>query len=188
MVKAVCNLPADVRIRLLIYGANAHDAPQYVQHVGSLAERDKRIEFCAVVTQEQLSRIHHELDLVVIPSMWHENATIVLLESLALGTPVVVSDVEGMSPFVENAKNGFRVPAGDVATLSNTLLWCADHPDAVAKMAGECHPVLTVEKQAECIEDTYVTLRQSSEISLIDDFRRKAHRDLSTKESWKRIK
>ena len=159
-MKAVCNLPADYRIRLLIYGTNVYDAPQYVDYLRSLAERDKRIEFCPVVRQEELPRVHRDLDLVAIPSMWHENATIVLLECLALGTPVVVSDVEGMSAFVENTKNGFGVPVGDIAALSNTLSWCGDHRDALAEMAGECCPVLTMEKQAECIEGVYMRLRQ----------------------------
>jgi glycosyltransferase involved in cell wall biosynthesis len=158
LISAVRNLPADAKVCLRLYGSNAHEAPQFVQHLHSLAEGDQRIEFHPTVSQRQLPALHRELDLVAIPSMWHENATIVLLESLALGTPTIISNVEGMASFVEDAKNGFRVPVGDVTALSSTLLWCADHPAALAKMAAACQPVLTIEEQAERIEAIYIAL------------------------------
>jgi glycosyltransferase involved in cell wall biosynthesis len=158
LVKAVRSLPPDAKVRLRIYGSNAHEDPQYVCYLRSLAGADQRIEFCPMVSQQQLPQVHRDLDLTVIPSMWHENATIVLLESLALGTPVVVSDVEGMAPFVEDAKTGFRVPVGDIAALSNRLSWCGDHTDALAEMAAVCQPVLTIEEQAARIEEAYKAL------------------------------
>jgi glycosyltransferase involved in cell wall biosynthesis len=158
LIKAVRSLPRDAKVRLRIYGSNAHEDPQYVCHLRSLVGSDQRIEFCPMVSQQELPQVHRDLDLVVIPSMWHENATIVLLESLALGTPVVVSDVEGMAPFVEDAKTGFRVPVGDIAALSNRLSWCGNHTDALAEMAETCQPVLTIEEQAARIEETYEAL------------------------------
>jgi glycosyltransferase involved in cell wall biosynthesis len=110
------------------------------------------------VAQSQLPEIHRSLDLVVIPSLWHENATIVLLESRALGTPVLVSNVEGMAPLIEPGRNGFTFPMGDAQALAERLGWSAAHRHAVGEMANRCEPVETTDGHAARMEIAYLRL------------------------------
>jgi glycosyltransferase involved in cell wall biosynthesis len=62
-----------------------------------------------------------ELDFVVIPSRWYENSPLVLLYSLASHTPVIVSNVEGLTEFIEPGKNGFVFERGSVSDLERVL-------------------------------------------------------------------
>ncbi len=58
---------------------------------------------------------------MVLPSIWYEGCPMIVIESLAAGRPAVVSDLGGLGEFVENDRNGFRVPAGDVNALGTAL-------------------------------------------------------------------
>ena len=61
------------------------------------------------------------LDLLVVPSVWYENTPFVILESLAAGTPVIASDLGGLSELIEVGRNGFVFKAGDSADLREKL-------------------------------------------------------------------
>ena len=57
----------------------------------------------------------------MIPSRWYENSPLVLLNALATHTPVVVSNVEGMTEFLDEARNGFSFQRGSVDDLVRVL-------------------------------------------------------------------
>ena len=61
------------------------------------------------------------MDALVIPSRWYENSPLVLLNALASHTPVIVSDVAGMTEFVRDGVNGFAFERGSVAALADVL-------------------------------------------------------------------
>jgi glycosyltransferase involved in cell wall biosynthesis len=61
------------------------------------------------------------MDFLVIPSRWYENSPLVLLNALASHTPVIVSDVLGMTEFVISGENGFVFARGSVDALAACL-------------------------------------------------------------------
>ena len=82
-------------------------------------------------------------DWIVVPSIWWENAPLVIHEARAAGRPVICSGIGGMSELVEHGKNGLHVPAGDAALLADTLHAAADPDlwDRLAKPpAPDSHP------------------------------------------------
>jgi hypothetical protein len=60
-------------------------------------------------------------DVLVLCSE-HEPLGLCVLESMALGIPVVVSDGSGMSEVVVDGKHGFVVPQGDTVILADRLV------------------------------------------------------------------
>lgn len=70
-------------------------------------------------------------DVVVVPSRW-EGMALVPLESLAAGTPVIASDVTGVSEAV-GPGCGAVVPPGDPVALAEAIgTWLAREPAALA--------------------------------------------------------
>ncbi|UUZ69980.1 glycosyltransferase family 4 protein [Polaromonas sp. P2-4] len=104
LVDAFVRLPSGCA-ELHIYGSEDQNS-EYVS-----ALRDKAagtpIFFQGTFPKDQLADVFLGIDFLVIPSRWYENSPLVLLNSLATHTPVIVSDVEGMTEFVEDGKNGF---------------------------------------------------------------------------------
>ena len=62
-----------------------------------------------------------EIDFLVIPSTWYENSPLVLLSALASHTPVIVSDVEGLTEFLEPDVNGFTFARGSIDDLERVM-------------------------------------------------------------------
>jgi glycosyltransferase involved in cell wall biosynthesis len=61
-----------------------------------------------------------EARALVLPS-FAEGLPVVLMESLALGRPVVTTYVAGIPELVRHGINGWLVPAGDISALTEAL-------------------------------------------------------------------
>ncbi|WP_448192682.1 glycosyltransferase family 4 protein [Azospirillum sp. sgz301742] len=61
-------------------------------------------------------------DWVVVPSVWWENAPLVIDEAFHHGRPVICSDIGGMAEAVTDGVNGVHVRAGDILALANRMV------------------------------------------------------------------
>ncbi len=68
------------------------------------------------------------LDALLMPSL-HEGLPYVLLEAMALGTPVFASRVGGLAEVIEDGRSGALFPAGDAAALAALVARLAAAPD-----------------------------------------------------------
>jgi glycosyltransferase involved in cell wall biosynthesis len=72
---------------------------------------------------------------LVFPSVWYEGQPLTVLESLALGTPVIVSDVCAGREAVQDGVNGLWFKSADPDSLAGALVELSD--DAVARKMAE---------------------------------------------------
>jgi len=70
--------------------------------------------------QETLHRYYAAADVVVMPSHY-ESFGMVALEAMACGTPVIATDVGGLSQLVRDGETGFLVPGMDAVALAERL-------------------------------------------------------------------
>jgi len=59
--------------------------------------------------------------LIVVPSEWHENSPISILEAMAYGKPIVASNIGGIPELVREGKTGLLFAPGNVGQLSNKI-------------------------------------------------------------------
>ena len=76
-------------------------------------------------------------DCLVLPSR-NDSYGMVVAESLACGTPAIVSEMVGAKDLVTADRTGWVVPVEDAAALAKRMLWCAGHPDALVAMRPAC--------------------------------------------------
>lgn len=67
--------------------------------------------------QEEIARAR----IVVLPSLWPENAPLSVLEAMATGKPVVASRIGGIPEIVRDGKTGVLTPPDDARMLAETL-------------------------------------------------------------------
>jgi glycosyltransferase involved in cell wall biosynthesis len=72
-----------------------------------------------------------QFDVLVVPSIWFENAPLTLSEAAISGTPVLVSDRGGMLEFVRSSNFGWTFKLGDPKDLADQMLRLADDPSLV---------------------------------------------------------
>ncbi len=79
-------------------------------------------------SQECLPYYYSSADIVVMPSRY-ESFGMVALEAMACGTPVVASDVGGLSFVVRDGETGYLVPEGDANALADCVGYLLQHPE-----------------------------------------------------------
>jgi glycosyltransferase involved in cell wall biosynthesis len=121
-------------LSLAIYGSPEQDGP-YMEELTRLSSGDSRIKFCGTFPREELPARLSEMDVLVIPSRWYENSPLVLLYALATRTPVIVTDVKGMSEFVRDGFNGWTFKKGSVEGLAAAMQRMVDDPASVERFS-----------------------------------------------------
>jgi len=83
--------------------------------------------------RNDVDRILCATDIYVITSVV-EGLNLSVLEAMALGVPIVGTDVKGISDIVVDKENGFLAPLNDVNALSNAILTLADNKELSERM------------------------------------------------------
>lgn len=75
------------------------------------------IEFLGYQQWENIKDILAKATALIIPSEWYENNPLTVIESLALGTPVLGANIGGIPELIEENANGFTFEAGNTESL-----------------------------------------------------------------------
>lgn len=155
LIDAFCQLPKG-KAELHIYGPEDQD----LVYMRSLREkaRDYQVSFHGTFPKEQIVRVFADVDLLVIPSRWYENSPLVLLNSLASHTPVIVSNVAGMTEFIEEGRNGFTFERGSAFKLAAVMRSLVDEPDLVPSMSEQTDYLVTTRTMTEAVLSVYETV------------------------------
>jgi len=87
---------------------------------------------------EDLVRLYQDADVFVLPS--HEDSFgMVVVEAMACGTPVIVTETTGARDAVRDGLDGYVVAPRDVSALRARLSYLRDHPEAVEAMGRRAH-------------------------------------------------
>ncbi|MCW5798883.1 MAG: glycosyltransferase family 4 protein [Nitrospira sp.] len=96
------------------------DAEPQLRELAARLEVAEAVTFKGFVPREHMPRVYHEADVFVLPSQ-HEGMSIALLEAMACGLPVIVTDTGGTAELVTEGANGEIVPWADVHALTTAL-------------------------------------------------------------------
>jgi len=133
LIDAFKQLPKN-KARLKIYGPTDQSVA-YMSKLKEMSEGVDGIEFMGTFEQSRMVEIFDGIDLFVIPSRWYENSPLVLLNSLATHTPVIVSDVAGMTEFLTEGVNGYSFERGSAKDLYARLMQVLESPDMLSKLS-----------------------------------------------------
>ncbi len=135
LLKAYARMP-DPRPDLVIAGEGP--LAQQLKDFAAAQGLD-RIQWLGFVDQATIQKHLTLCGCVVVPSVWHENCSMVIMESLAHQRPVIASDTGGNPELVQPHVNGMVFPAGDdqaLAEAMSTVLQDRTVLETLSKQAG----------------------------------------------------
>lgn len=144
----------DVALELHVHGV-LDWFPDYVARLKELAGADGRVHFHGRFDPADAERVFGSLDLLAAPSLWYENAPLVVDEAFARRVPVVASDLGGLAECVEEGGSGRLVPPGDALALGAVLRELAGDRAALGRLAAGTPPVPTLDAHADRLEELY---------------------------------
>jgi glycosyltransferase involved in cell wall biosynthesis len=141
------------RAELALYGPRGHER-------GFQAELDRLALACGAALRGPLPRTEvpgllARTDLLVVPSLWWENAPLVIQEALVARTPLLVADAGGMAELVEPEVDGWRFRLGDAAALSEALAGLLAQPERLRALPGRARALPTPEEHLAALEREY---------------------------------
>ncbi len=86
------------------------------------------IEFLGFKTGIELESIVANSKATILPSEWYENAPLSILESYALGKPVIGAEIGGIPEMIHHGQTGWVYPSGHTEKLAETLKMVEDMP------------------------------------------------------------
>lgn len=96
----------------------------------------QRVRFLGRLTRAEVSELITGSRATLVPSRWHENQPMAILESFAARVPVIATSLGGMPELVENGKQGLVVPPNDPGALAGAMDTLAADPDLAERLGA----------------------------------------------------
>lgn len=157
LVEAMHRVRGDCR---LILRGRREDFADYSAALLAAAAKDTRITVLPPFERRDLPAALAAIDILVVPSVWHENAPFVVLEARAAGLPVLASRFGGLAEIVRDEIDGELFGAGDVADLAARLQRLVDDPARVKRYRAAVQPPKTLAQAVDEFEANYARRRR----------------------------
>ncbi len=105
--------------RLIIVGPGTRLRHQYERHISRCRISD--VVFVGYTSYADLPRFYKTADVVCSPATGYESFGVVLLEAMAVGKPIVASDIDGYRSVVTHDSEGLLVPPRNAEKLAEAL-------------------------------------------------------------------
>ncbi|MFC2008294.1 glycosyltransferase family 4 protein [Chloroflexota bacterium] len=106
--------------RLIVVGPGTRLRRKYKRQAKH--DRLNDVAFVGYVPYEELPRYYKTADIYCTPATGRESFGIVLLEAMAVGKPVVASNIEGYAGVITDGVDGLLVPSRDDKALAQALI------------------------------------------------------------------
>jgi len=106
--------------RLIVVGPGTRPRTKYEKWIRRNGLKD--VVFIGFASYAELPRYYKTADVFCAPATSRESFGIVLLEAMALGKPVVATNIEGYASVVTHGEEGLLVPPKDSRELAQTLI------------------------------------------------------------------
>lgn len=99
----------------------------------------RRVRFAGPLPRQDVLALYRGADAALLSSAW-ENFPHSVVEALAVGTPVISTEVGGVAEVVEDGVNGLLVPRGDVEQLARAIERVTSDPELRDRLAAAAAP------------------------------------------------
>jgi len=162
LIEAVASLSSRIANLQLMIGGEGSLRPALEEQIGRLSVRD-RVRLAGHV---DVIPFHHALDLFV-QSSDYEGTPNVVLEAMAMETPVVATDVGGTSELAQHEAHALIVSAGRAEAIRDGIVAALSNPSALAARAraarARVETDLTFSKRIERLHRAYARVLEERE-------------------------
>ncbi|MHA1448189.1 MAG: glycosyltransferase family 4 protein [Candidatus Hodarchaeales archaeon] len=121
-------------VHLLLVG----DGPEENNIRKSIKERGLEDIVTIVPFTNEPELVHARIDLLILPSTEKEGLPNVVLESLAMETPVIATAIGGMAEIIQNGENGYLVEPEDAEQLVIAVKMAWLNEDRYNRLVSNC--------------------------------------------------
>ena len=147
----------NINARLIVYGGYEKGAAYGSEFLENI-KKIKNAEYRGKFDNKDISDILAEVDYLVLPSLWFENAPLVIEEAYLNKIPCIVSNIGGMAERVRNGVDGFHFTVGDPLDLAGKIKLVALNKSIRDELVKNIPQVKTMGENAVELEGIYFSL------------------------------
>ena len=122
----------DIAFKIVGTGEQEFELKDYVKK-----KNMKNVEMHGYLSGDELHNMIKNARFIIIPSECYENYPMVVLESFALGKPVIGADIGGISELVEHEVTGLLFSSGDKISLADILKYSMELSSSEVEKMGK---------------------------------------------------
>lgn len=143
--------------------------PAYMKTLSNLVQElglGQAVSFLGLVNNQQLQEQVKSCQALVMFSD-EETAPTIIAQAMAMGKPVVSSNVGGIAEMVQEGETGFLVPAQDELALTRQLNTLLSRPELAGQMGYKAHLVARQKFEPQAVtQQTISAYRLAQQLSL----------------------
>jgi glycosyltransferase involved in cell wall biosynthesis len=134
---------------LALHGGSDYQTEAFLTRFASLLEAAPAARHAGRYARETMPALMARADWVVMPSVWWENAPLVIQEAFLHRRPVIASAIGGMAEMVRDGVDGLLVSPDDPAALAAAMRRAATEPGLWKRLVGGIRKPVTVTAAAK---------------------------------------
>jgi len=95
---------------------------------------NKYISFLGNIPHKEINSYYDNHEVLILPS-YLEVFPMTILEAMARGLVILVSDIPGMREIVKEGRNGYLFPPGDVEKMKELILYLKNNPKEIERIS-----------------------------------------------------
>ncbi|PSJ56092.1 glycosyltransferase family 4 protein [Pseudaminobacter soli (ex Li et al. 2025)] len=121
---------------LRVHGGTPFQSEAFVAEIDRLfSDTAPTVQRRGPYRREDVAELVADVDCTIVPSIWWENAPLVIQEAQAQGRPVIASNIGGMAELVEDEVNGLGISPNDPRALASAMRRIAEEPELQRRLS-----------------------------------------------------
>jgi glycosyltransferase involved in cell wall biosynthesis len=135
--------------QLSLHGSSAYQAQETLDQFGRLLDAAPDAVHRGAYVRHEQAKLIADVDWVIVPSVWWENAPLIIQEAFAHGRPVICSNVGGMAEAVRGNIDGLHFNRGDARSLAQTMQRAIEQPGLWQRLVEGIRQTRTIQEAAD---------------------------------------
>lgn len=141
-------MPAGLNFELCVAGTG-----EFENAFKEAAASDPRIRLLGYIHGDAKTKAFREADCLILPSLWYENAPVVIIEAAAYGIGVIGSNIGAIPEFITNEKNGLLFEQGNAASLAAAMERIIKEDGLCERFYANCHKLLETSSVGQMVDE-----------------------------------
>ncbi|MGF6159311.1 glycosyltransferase involved in cell wall biosynthesis [Ensifer sp. KUDG1] len=126
-----------LRFELRVHGGAPFQADSFKDEIARLFKKTApSVQQRGAYRREDIGDLIAAVDCTIVPSIWWENAPLVIGEAQSQRKPVIASNIGGMAEMVQDGVNGITVSPNDPRALAAAMRRMAESPDLRRRLSA----------------------------------------------------
>lgn len=140
---------AGIGHQVTLHGGTAYQSESFLEEFHAALGAAPAARHIGPYTASELHRLMQQIDWVVVPSIWWENAPLVIMEAFRHRRPVICGGIGGMAEAVRDGVDGLHAPVNDPEGLARVMRRAVETEGLWEALAAGIQPPPTIAEVAE---------------------------------------